>query len=367
MPTPITIPLVNPNEPEALLATLFVNEGQHVTTGEPLCTLETTKATAEVHAETDGYVVGLRLRQGQTVRAGDVLCYLAQDPDWQPPLAEPSHQAAPIATSIPPGMRITQPALEKARRLGIRLDELPIGPLITEGDIQALAEKTPQASAAYPPPDSAFDPTAIIVYGGGGHGKALIELLRALGSYRIVGVIDDNLPGGNSLLGVPVLGGAEALSRLHQDGVRLAANAVGGIGNLAVRIEIFQRLAQAGFTCPALVHPTAFIEASAALAPGTQVFPHAYVGSEVEVGFGTIINTGAIVSHDCKLGNYVNLSPGAILAGGVHVGDGVLIGMGVTVNLLVRIGRGARIGNGATVKNDVPEGGLVRAGAIWLE
>jgi acetyltransferase-like isoleucine patch superfamily enzyme len=39
--------------------------------------------------------------------------------------------------------------------------------------------------------------------------------------------------------------------------------------------------------------------------------------------------------------------------------------MGATINLQVSIGAGARIGNGATVKSDVPERGMVRAGAIW--
>jgi acetyltransferase EpsM len=41
--------------------------------------------------------------------------------------------------------------------------------------------------------------------------------------------------------------------------------------------------------------------------------------------------------------------------------------MGVTVNLNVRIGAGARVGNSATVKADVPDGGIVRAGAVWPE
>jgi acetyltransferase-like isoleucine patch superfamily enzyme len=35
------------------------------------------------------------------------------------------------------------------------------------------------------------------------------------------------------------------------------------------------------------------------------------------------------------------------------------------VNLNVKIGAGVRIGNGATIKDDVPDGGIVRAGAIW--
>jgi UDP-3-O-[3-hydroxymyristoyl] glucosamine N-acyltransferase len=39
--------------------------------------------------------------------------------------------------------------------------------------------------------------------------------------------------------------------------------------------------------------------------------------------------------------------------------------MGVTINLGVKIGRGVRIGNSAVVKADVPDGAIIRAGAIW--
>jgi sugar O-acyltransferase (sialic acid O-acetyltransferase NeuD family) len=217
------------------------------------------------------------------------------------------------------------------------------------------------------PPASAFDAQAILIYGGGGHGKTLIDLLRRLGNYRIAGIIDDGVPTGTMIMGLPVLGGVEALPELYQRGVRLAVNAVGGIGNLAIRVQVFRRLAAAGFVCPALIHPRAVVEASAMLAPGVQVFAQAYVGSEARVGFGGIVNTGAIVSHDCVLGDYVNISPGAILAGEVQVGSGALVGMGATVNLQVKIGAGARIGNGATVKADVADKGIVRAGTIWPE
>jgi len=41
--------------------------------------------------------------------------------------------------------------------------------------------------------------------------------------------------------------------------------------------------------------------------------------------------------------------------------------MGATINLGVSIGAGARVGNSAVVKADVPENGIVRAGAIWPE
>jgi len=365
MPVTVTVPLVNPNEPEAFLATLYVKEGQSVSTGELLCTLETTKATSEITAETDGFVVGLRLAAGQTVQAGEVLCYLADSPDWKPPVMVtlPKEDENSSETILPPALRITRPALELARKLGLNLSSFPSRELVTVAIVRSIKSETSFPVTSIP--DKDFDPTAILVYGGGGHGKTLIELIRSLDDYHIVGVVDDNRQTGENILGVPVLGGSGVLREHYSQGVHLAVNAVGGIGNIASRINVFQTLADAGFIFPVLVHPSSFVEPSASLSSGVQVFPHAYIGSDVRVGFGAIVNTGAIVSHDCVLGEYANISPGAMLAGDVHVGSAVLVGMGVTINLGVKIGEAARIGNSAVVKSDVPQRGIVRAGAVW--
>jgi len=362
-PTPITIPLINPNEPGALLVAFHVTQGQRVVSGEMLCTLETTKSTVDLTAETNGYLVGLAFKTGQTVQAGDILGYLADSPDWIPPPRSTNlPQAQP---SRPESLRISQAALLLAKRHNLDLTRFSSEVFVTEKLIQEMIDLSTQ-----PEPElqaHQYDSTAIIIYGGGGHGKALIDLVRLVANYSIAGIVDDGLPVGSNIMGVTVLGGSSILERLIKQGVHLAANAVGGIGNIDSRIKVFERLSQAGFTCPTLVHPTAFIEPSSFLSQGVQVMPHAYVGSEAHVGFGAIVNTGTIVSHDCKLGDYSNLSPGAILAGEVTVGTATLVGMGVTVNLRVNIGSHARIGNGATIKQDVPESGIVRAGTIWPE
>lgn len=363
--TPVIIPLINPNEPEALILAIYVEEGQNVSLGDLLCTIETTKSAADLEAEAAGYVIGLKAQAGKTIRAGETLCYLATSASWMPPEDEQASQSAEPSNTAdqPAGLRITRPALILAQQHKLDLARLPIGPLITEKVVQEMIETAREPE--FTVPESAFDPTVILIYGGGGHGKSVIELLMALRCYQVAGIIDDNLTSGEQIFGFPVLGNQELLASLHTQGMRLAANAVGGVGKVEMRIKIFRILAQAGFVCPALVHPTAFIEHSAILAPGVQVFPHAYVGSQTQVGFGTIINTNAVVSHECVIGNYVNISPGALLAGILHIGDGVLIGMGATVNLGVRIGAGTRIGNGATIKSDVPPGSIVRAGATW--
>jgi len=365
---PVLIPLLNPNEPEARLVSLKVQNSQLVAVGEVLCTLETTKSAIDLITDSEGYIRGLRFSKGQLVPAGEILCYIADSPEWSAPdipassFSTDGSQAGPAATSeIPAGLRISQPALALAQQANLDLNSLPIGPLITEKMVQAMVESNQRQLISQSP----FDPTAMIIYGGGGHGKALIELIRASSTYRIHGIIDDGLDKSKTVMGFPVLGGADVLPEVYAQGIHLAVNAVGGIGNLNSRLSVFQKLAEAGFSCPILIHPSAVVEASAILSPGVQVFSHAYVGSEARLGFGVIVNTSAVVSHDCNLGDYANISPGALLAGDVQIGDGVLVGMGVTINLGVRIGAGARLGNSATVKDDVPEGGIVRAGTTW--
>ena len=371
-PIPVHIPLLNPNEPEAKLVAINVNSGDYVHQYDVLCTLETTKSTADITAEAEGYIIGLNFHEGQIVRAGDALCYLANAPDATPPNAVSDHNEKSTSSTdpelspngIPNGLRITKPGITLARQHNLDLNTLPINSLITEQFVRDLLDDL-ALETKYPKLDVELKPNSIIIYGGGGHGKTLIELILLMGDYHITGVIDDGIKSNEYILGIPVLGGNEILADLYSSGVRLAVNAIGGIGDVAIRMKVFKKLAQTGFECPVVLHPSAIIENSAVLTQGVQVFAHAYVGSESHIGYGVIVNTGSIISHGCHVGNYANISPGAILAGDVTLGESVLVGMGATVNLGVKIGKGARIGNGATIKSDVPETSFVKAGSIW--
>lgn len=353
---PVLVPLVNPNESESVIARLAVKEGQQVKQGALLAVFETTKATFELCAEQEGFVLGLTAREGDQVKTGERLCYLAQSRNAT--LPEESEQAGAKKLEEPASdYLITRPALALAREHDVNLKQFTQGTLITEKMVQeVLLGELPEAEA-----------DVLIIYGGGGHAKSLIDLIRAQGKYRIHGVLDDGIPAGSLVLDVPVLGDGSMLKDLRRKGIGLAVNAVGGIGSIRPRLAVFESLRQAGFAFPTVVHPRAVVESTALVAEGCQIFCHAYIGSAARVGFGCIVNTGAVVSHDCVLADYVNISPGAILAGAVTVKEKSLVGMGVTVNLNVSVGPAARVGNSAVVKGDVPENGIVRAGAVWPE
>lgn len=361
---PITIPLLNPNEPEALLATLEASEGKALEKGEVIAVIETTKSTGEIQADAPGYLVGLRFKEGDSLHAGEVLAYISETPTAQDPSLSPWAAGQPVkpgAELTALGLRITAPARELALQEGLDLDSMPHGTLVTRQMVWEQLKGKP----AYPSTEVPEGENRIVIYGAGGHGRSLAAMIRILGTYEIIGYLDDGVASGETVSGLKVLGGHEVLPGLKKDGICMAVNGVGGIGDLQARLSVYEHLAETGFHCPSVVHPTAFLEDSAAFSDGIQVYPFAYVGTDVRIGYGCLINTGAIISHDCSLAQYVNLSPGATLAGGVTIDEGALIGMRTTVNLSVHIGKRARIGNGATVKTDVPDGGVVPAGTIW--
>lgn len=210
-----------------------------------------------------------------------------------------------------------------------------------------------------------FDPTRVIIYGGGGLSKMIIEAVRVLGTYQIEGIVDDGMQKGKDVIGSPVLGGADILPQLYARGIRMAVNSVGGIGDFQVRLNVFHTLAKAGFICPAIAHPTAHIDPSAQLAPGVLVLAQSYVSGNARVGMGTLINNSVVVSHDNVIGTCVNLSPGVMLAGDVIIDDCAQLGMNVNVNIGVHIGKYARIASGATIKGDVPQGERIYTGMTY--
>ena len=76
------------------------------------------------------------------------------------------------------------------------------------------------------------------------------------------------------------------------------------------------RLGEAGYDVPALVHPRAYVSPSAVVEPGAVVLAMACVGTHTLVRRGAIINMGAVIDHDCTVGFCVHAAPGAIVKAG---------------------------------------------------
>jgi UDP-perosamine 4-acetyltransferase len=198
----------------------------------------------------------------------------------------------------------------------------------------------------------------VVGIGAGGHAKVILDILRLMNEYRVVGLLDPTCVG-KSVCGVPVLGGDELLTSFHAEGIEAAFLGVGGVGDNTLRSKLFEKVQAAGFTFINVIHPAAILAQGIQLGQGVAIMAGVIVNTDTRIGDNVIINTGAIVEHDCEIASHAHISPGAVLCGGVRVGMGAHIGAGATVREYVTIGDNALVGAGAVVVKDVPPGVVV--------
>lgn len=192
----------------------------------------------------------------------------------------------------------------------------------------------------------------VIVLGGGGHAKVLIDILRRL-NCQLLGIADPNLSVGSVLHGLNVLGGDRVVFDYSEKEVELV-NGLGSLpGDKGLRASLFNTFNVKGYQFKTLVDPTAFIAADVELSDGVQVMAGVIIQAGTEIAKNTIVNSGAIVEHDCRIGQHVHIAPGAVLSGTVNVSDYVHIGTGANIIQGISIGSNSIIGAGSVVTQDI--------------
>lgn len=194
----------------------------------------------------------------------------------------------------------------------------------------------------------------LVLIGGGGHCKVVIDTIRSLAQYEIAGIVDSSLDLGCSVFGVPVIGRDEDLVKIKKSGVNHAFVALGSIGKPQIRQKIAAQLMEHGFFSPVLVHIKAYVASSVALEDGVLIAAGAMLQPGVKVGRHAIINTGALIDHDGNIGSFAHISPGAVLSGCVTVGEGAHVGTGTAVAESRQIGDYSLVGAGSTVVKNIP-------------
>ena len=199
--------------------------------------------------------------------------------------------------------------------------------------------------------------TNLLLLGGGGHCRSVLDCLMSLGEYSQIGIVDSNKSA--SILGVSVVGNDDDLSKLLQNGWTSAFITVGSIGSTVVRRRLYHLIKNLGFQIPIIIDPTAIIANEVKIKEGTFIGKHSIINSGSEIGNCAIINTGVIVEHNCCVGNFSHISPGATICGHVLIGNDTHIGAGTVVRHEIIIGSNTLIGIGSVVIKDIP--GYVKA------
>ena len=139
-----------------------------------------------------------------------------------------------------------------------------------------------------------------VIIGAGGHGKVVLDILRAGGRYEPVGFLDaDPALAGTMVGGLPVLGAANLLPKLRQQ--QKVRAAIVAIGDNRTRARYAQLLREQGFELITAVHPSAVVSPTARLGADVVVAAGAVICTEAVVGNSAIINTAAITVFRASL------------------------------------------------------------------
>ena len=165
----------------------------------------------------------------------------------------------------------------------------------------------------------------ILLIGGGGHCKSVIDVIELEKRFQIAGIIDKPESLGACILDYKIIANDDDLHILVQQ-YNQAFITVGQISSPKVRIRLFELARKIGFLFPTIISPRAYISKHATIGEGTVVMHDALVNADVKIGNNCIINTGALIEHDSVIEDNCHISTGAIINGGVKVGTGSFIG-----------------------------------------
>lgn len=193
----------------------------------------------------------------------------------------------------------------------------------------------------------------IIIVGGGGHCKVVLDALKRSKKFSVYGILDSKLPPGTLVSEVKVIGTDGLLPELAREGIRCAFIGVGSIGNCELRKRLYKNLKEAGFNLPVVIHPQATVADDVEFGEGTFVAAGAVVNPGTKIGKNAIINTSSSVDHDCVIGDFVHVAPGATLSGGVHIAEETHVGTGANIIQGITIGKRIMIKAGQTVTDHI--------------
>lgn len=89
--------------------------------------------------------------------------------------------------------------------------------------------------------------------------------------------------------------------------------AVAGLGDNGQRSYWTEKLLEAGYDVPSIIHPSAVVSPSAEIKAGSFIMQNAVVNTHTVVEEGVLINSGAVVDHDCRIGRGAHIGLGSVV------------------------------------------------------
>ena len=197
---------------------------------------------------------------------------------------------------------------------------------------------------------------SLILIGGGGHCKSVIEVAESAG-YEIKGILDMPDEVGKEVLpGHKVIGTDDEIPQYVEECDFIIT--VGFIKNPALRIELYNKVKAAGGRLATIIASTAHVSKYAELGEGTVIMHHAFVNAGAKIGDNCIINTFVNIEHDAEVGNQCHISTGTMVNGECKIGENCFIGSQSVCANCIEIASDIILGAGSVVRKSIRVKGI---------
>lgn len=148
----------------------------------------------------------------------------------------------------------------------------------------------------------------LLILGAGQYGMVVRENAEAMGCFDKISFLDDVKKRG-------VIGGLNDFASF----VDKYAYAFVAIGNAELRLELYKKLEDTGYTVPVIVNSTAYVSPSAKLGKGTIVEAGAVINYGAVVSIGCIVSANAVINHNAFVGECCHVDCNATVSGEARV------------------------------------------------
>lgn len=196
----------------------------------------------------------------------------------------------------------------------------------------------------------------IILIGGGGHCKSVIEAAESAG-FCILGILDIPEDVGSEVLpGHKVIGTDDDIPS-YVDKADFVIT-VGFIKNPAIRIKLYNKVIEAGGHLATVIASTAHVSKYSTIGEGTVVMHQAFINAGAKIGENVIINTFVNIEHDAVIGDQCHISTGCMVNGDCKIGLRVFVGSQSVLANFISVGDDIIIGAGSLVRKSISEKGI---------
>ncbi len=197
----------------------------------------------------------------------------------------------------------------------------------------------------------------ILLIGGGGHCKAVIDVIEAENKYRIAGIIDVPEKFGQKILNYEIIGNDEDIPNFAKQ-YKYFFITTGHIKTPELRIKLFETVKNAGGQFPAIISPNAYISKHSKIGEGTIIMHNVVINADTVIGENCIINNKALIEHDCKIGNNCHISTAAVVNGTCKIENNCFLGSNSIIKNNITIISDTVISAGAFVTKNITKSGV---------